>query len=43
MGSGSIKEKTAKIPLGTSPEDIAKRLEIFKAIDMNDNGYLSLA
>jgi len=40
---GGVKGKVAKIPLGDSPDDKAKRLEIFKGFDVNANGYLSLA
>jgi len=33
----------AKIPTSRSPEDVAKRAEMFKSFDMTGNGLLSLA
>lgn len=44
MGSGSCKEKAQKeIPVGSSPEDVARRKKIFREFDVNGNNYLSLA
>ena len=40
MTSEEIK---AKLPIGNNPEDEQKRLEYWSYIDVNNNGYLSLA
>ena len=42
MGN-STKEKAQQIPIGSSPEDIAKRKKIFRDFDVNGNNWLSLA
>ncbi len=42
MGTSSLK-KVERIPSGISPEDRAARLKIYNQIDVNGNGYLSLA
>jgi hypothetical protein len=42
MGASSL-EKVKRIPIGLSPEDRISRLELYKQLDMNNNGYLSLA
>ena len=42
MGN-SVKEKCAKIPVGDSADDIAKRKKLFREFDVNGNQYLSLA
>lgn len=36
-------EKVSRIPIGVSPEDRERRNVIYSQIDMNGNGYLSLA
>jgi len=36
-------ELSAQLPSGTSAEDKAKRKELFRAFDVNGNGFLSLA
>lgn len=36
-------EKVNKIPIGVAPEDREKRNAIYAKMDMNGNGYLSLA
>lgn len=36
-------EIKAKLPIGNTPEDEKKRLEYWSYIDVNSNGYLSLA
>ena len=43
MGNNPNKEKAAKIPLTDSPADVKARKALFSKIDMNGNGYLSLA
>ncbi len=43
MGGNATKERASKIPFGDTPEDQAQRAKIFNGIDMNGNGYLSLA
>lgn len=40
MTSEEIK---AKLPIGNNPEDEQKRLQYWSYIDVNNNGYLSLA
>jgi hypothetical protein len=42
MGNAS-KQKAAKIPVTDSPADVKARAAIFSKMDMNANGYLSLA
>lgn len=36
-------EIKAKLPIGNTPEDEKRRLEYWSYIDVNGNGYLSLA
>lgn len=43
MGSGNVKEKTAKIPITDSAEDKATRKKLFRGFDVNGNFNLSLA
>lgn len=40
---GASEAKIKAIPMGDSPQDRAKRFELFKAFDVNGNKYLSLA
>ncbi len=40
---GASEAKVKAIPMGDSPEDRAKRYELFRGFDMNGNKYLSLA
>jgi hypothetical protein len=42
MGNAS-KQKAAKIPVTDSPADVQARAAFFSKMDMNGNGYLSLA
>lgn len=42
MGSSAL-EKVARIPCGQTPEENAQRLKIYNQMDVNGNGYLSLA
>lgn len=42
MGNAS-KQKAAKIPVTDSPADVKARGAIFSKMDINANGYLSLA
>ena len=42
MGNAS-KQKAAKIPVADSPADVKARAAIFSKMDVNGNGYLSLA
>ena len=37
------RELASRLPIGKSPEEKAKRDQIFKQFDPNNNGYLSLA
>ena len=43
MGNQLVKERAAQIPVGDTPQDIAKRAQLFNQMDMNGNNYLSLA